>query len=166
MWANVDSASITIRPLNHGDRGWVDDLLTQSWGSARIVSRGVVHDAGALPGFAAELAGERAGLVTYRIEGSGCEIVSLDSLVERRGVGSRLLEAVVEAARAARCERIWLITTNDNLHALGFYQRRGFELAALHRGAIAHSRQLKPSISLVGMDRIPIRDELELELRL
>jgi len=30
--------------------------------------------------------------------------------------------------------RVFLITTNDNLHALDFYQRRGFELVAVHCG--------------------------------
>jgi ribosomal protein S18 acetylase RimI-like enzyme len=123
-------------------------------------------DPALLPGFVAEFGGEPAGLLTYRIEGGELEVVTLDSLVEGRGAGSRLIEAAIEVARTAGCGRVWLITTNDNLHALGFYQRRGFELAALHRDAIAHTRRLKPSISLMGMDRIPIRDELELEYRL
>ena len=70
------------------------------------------------------------------------------------------------AAVAAGCRRLWLITTNDNLPALRFYQRRGFVLAALHRDAIAASRRLKPQIPLLGLDNIPIRDELELEMAL
>jgi ribosomal protein S18 acetylase RimI-like enzyme len=59
-----------------------------------------------------------------------------------------------------------LITTNDNTHALRFYQRRGFVLSALHRGAIRRSRQLKPEIPLAGFGGIPIRDELELQMSL
>jgi hypothetical protein len=58
------------------------------------------------------------------------------------------------------------VTTNDNLGALRFYQRRGLRLVALHVGAVAESRRLKPSIPEVGHDGIPIRDELELELEL
>ena len=84
----------------------------------------------------------------------------------RVGAGTALIEAVAGAARAAGCARLWLITTNDNLRALRFYQRRGFRLAALHRDALARSRELKPSIAEIGLDGIPLRDELELELDL
>jgi ribosomal protein S18 acetylase RimI-like enzyme len=152
--------------LDHDDRAWVEGVLVRSWGSTRVVSRGRVHDAALLPGFVAELDGERAGILTYRVVGAECEVVSIDSLVERRGVGSGLLAAAIEAARTAGCDRVWLITTNDNLHALGFYQRRGFELCALHRNALERSRALKPSIPLVGHNGIPLRDEIELEYRL
>ena len=69
----------------------------------------------------------------------------------------------MRAARAGQCTRLWLITTNDNLRALRFYQRRGFRLAALHRDALETSRRLKPSISEIGFHGIPLRDELELE---
>ncbi len=103
------------------------------------------------------------GLATYALGEDGCELVTIDSLVEGRGVGTSLLEAVAEAARRAGCRRVWLVTTNDNLPALRFYQRRGFVLTALHRDAVAKSRDLKPEIPRFGNDGIPIRDELELE---
>ena len=61
---------------------------------------------------------------------------------------------------------MWLITTNDNLNALRFYQKRGFELVAVHRHAVDESRKIKPEIPLVGENGIPIRDELGLELAL
>jgi ribosomal protein S18 acetylase RimI-like enzyme len=64
------------------------------------------------------------------VEGDSCELVTIDSLDEGSGVGTALVEAVAKAARAAGCCRLWLITTNDNLRALRFYQRRGFELVA------------------------------------
>lgn len=54
------------------------------------------------------------GLVTYIIEGPVCEIMSLDSVREGQGVGTKLLHAVTEAVKQAACERIVLITTNDN----------------------------------------------------
>jgi ribosomal protein S18 acetylase RimI-like enzyme len=87
-------------------------------------------------------------------------------LVQRRGVGSALLERVAAEARSRSCRRLWLITTNDNLNALGFYQRRGLRLVALRRDAIAEARKLKPEISAVGAQGIPIRDDIELELAL
>ncbi len=106
------------------------------------------------------------GLVTYRLEAVECEIVTIDSLIEGIGIGTALIDTVKAAAVAAKCERLWLITTNDNVKALRFYQRRGFALVAVYRNALEESRRLKPEIPLVGMHGIPLRDEIELELRL
>ncbi len=58
---------------------------------------------------------------------------------------------------------MWLVTTNDNLRALYFYQRRGFRIVAVHRDAVMHSREIKPEIPSVADNGIPILDELELE---
>jgi ribosomal protein S18 acetylase RimI-like enzyme len=107
------------------------------------------------------------GVLTYRIAGPDCEVTTLFATVTRQGTGTALLDAVEVVARAAGCRRLWLITTNDNLDALRFYQRRGLRLAGLHPGAVDDSRAtLKPSISEVGEYDIPIRDELVLELAL
>ena len=156
---------MTVRPLGVGDRDWVRRTLAELWGEI-VVSRGRVHDPAVLPGFVAEAGGEPVGLATYRIEGSDCEVVTIDAFPQGSGAGTALIDAVARAAREAGCGRLWLITTNDNLRALRFYQRRGFRLAALHRDALDRSRELKPSIPEIGLDGIPLRDELELELRL
>jgi GNAT superfamily N-acetyltransferase len=131
-----------------------------------VASRGRLQDASILAGFVAEDGGRPVGLATYRVDGDDCELVSINSARERRGAGAALLEAVAGAARAAGCSRVWLITTNDNLHAMRFYQRRGWDLVALHRDAMARSRELKPEIPERGEEGIPIRHELEFELRL
>ena len=107
--------------------------------------------------------GAQAGLVTYKKCDEELEIVTLSSLRPELGIGSALLSAVVEVARRVRVKRVWLITTNDNIKALAFYQQRGFELVAVRRNALAKSRALKPQIPLTGMDGIPIRDGIELE---
>jgi RimJ/RimL family protein N-acetyltransferase len=78
-------------------------------------------------------------------------------------VGSALLAAVEYLARSFGCQRIHLTTTNDNLHALGFYQRRGYHLTGLFPGQVEQSRLLKPNIPEIGDHNIPIRDELRLE---
>jgi GNAT superfamily N-acetyltransferase len=104
------------------------------------------------------------GVLTYRIAGSGCEVTALYAAHAGRGIGSALIDAVADAAREAGCDRLWLVTTNDNVDALRFYQRRGFRLAELHAGAIDRSRAtLKPSIPEIGDHGIPIRDELVME---
>ncbi len=142
------------------------ELLCERWGSPVIVTRGRVHEADQLSGFIAEEQEAPVGLITYRIDGDECEIVSLDSLVQGQGVGSALVAAVKEATTEHGCKRLWLITTNDNTAALRFYQKLGFRLVAVHRNAIEKSRELKPEIPDVGMDGIPIRDEVELEMDL
>ncbi|HLF79058.1 MAG TPA: GNAT family N-acetyltransferase [Dehalococcoidia bacterium] len=148
------------------DESWVVGLLRERWGSTKVVSRGVLHDASRLPGFVAVLDGLNAGLLTYRIDRDECEVVTLDAVVENVGVGTSLLDAVQRLVADNTCRRVWLITTNDNLHALRFYQRRGFRLAGVYPGAVDESRRLKPEIPLIGAEGIPIRDEIELELRL
>ncbi len=158
--------SFRIRPGREQDHDWILRLLNEHWGSARIVTRGIVHEADKLPAFLADLDNERVGLITYRIDGEQCEVILLNSLRESIGVGTALLDAVKDAAAKAGCKRLWLITTNDNLAAMRFYQRRGWALVAVHRGAIAESRRLKPTIPVVGIDGIPIRDEIELEIPL
>jgi len=157
---------LEVRPIDEGDREWVGRFLVERWGATVVVSRGKAHHADRLPGFLAFQDRAPVGLITYRIDGAKCEIVTLDSVREGLGVGSALIKAVKDAARRAGCTRLWLITTNDNLPALRFYQKRGFWLVAVHRNAIEESRKLKPSISAIGIDGIPIRDEIELELRL
>ena len=155
-----------IRPLSNDDRRWVRRFLTEHWASAQIVTRGRAHRADCLPGFLAESGGQPLGLATYRLEADECEVISLNSLREGVGIGSALLDEVCTAARAAGCRRVWLVTTNDNLQALRFYQKRGWRLVAVHPDALVESRRLKPEIPLVGIDGIPLRDEIELEITL
>ena len=106
------------------------------------------------------------GLAVYETRGAESELVTLDSLQEGVGVGSALVAAVANAAWRQECRRLSVVTTNNNVRALGFYQRRGFVLTALRKGAIAKSRRIKPEIPELGYDGIPIRDELELVLDL
>ena len=146
------------------DRGWIVGLLTEHWGSTQIVTRGRLHQADELPGFMAFQGDDPVGLITYRIDGRECEIISLNSLREGIGIGTALLNAVREAAVSAGCRRFWMITTNDNQRAIRFYQKYGFTIAAIHRNALEQSRKLKPSIPLTGIDGIPLKDEIEMEI--
>ncbi|HSM58561.1 MAG TPA: GNAT family N-acetyltransferase [Candidatus Sulfomarinibacteraceae bacterium] len=157
---------IQIRPVEEGDREWMAQFIRQRWGSNRMAAHGNLYFPHTLPGFIAQDGEEKVGLLTYHMDGAQCEVVTLDSASEGRGVGSRLIQAARRAALDAGCRRLWLITTNDNVHALRFYQKQGFELVAVHRNAVAQARQLKPEIPLVGNDGIPIRDEIELEMAL
>ena len=155
--------SFTVRSLTDDDRPWLTGFMTERWGVPLAAGGGRLHRLDDLPGFAAVSAdGAVAGVVTYLIEADTCEVVSIDSVVQGEGVGTALLEAACQAAAAAGCRRVRLITTNDNVDALRFYQRRGFALIELRRGAVEESRRMKPQIPEVGAYGIPIRDELVL----
>ena len=159
-----DMPDITIRPINTDEQEWIAHFIFEQWGSKKVISRGIVHYPQNLPGFVALYEGEKVGLVTYTIEGRSCEIVTLDSTLPSSGVGTALIDAVREIATDLGCKRLWLITTNDNMNALHFYQKRGFMLVAVHRNALELSRKLKPEIPLIGNYGIPLRDEIELEI--
>ncbi|MDQ0878263.1 ribosomal protein S18 acetylase RimI-like enzyme [Paenibacillus sp. V4I3] len=129
-----------------------------------IISRGQVHSLDNLPGYVVLIDDEIKGLITYNIYNDECEIVSLDSKVKGQGIGTKLIDLVIEKARGSSCKRVWLITSNDNLRAIRFYQKRGFDIKAVHQNAITEARKIKPSIPLIGFDGIPVRHEIEFEL--
>ncbi len=111
--------------------------------------------------------GELAGVLTYVASGEECEILTLHAARRWAGTGTALVEALTQLAGQRRWRRVWVLTTNDNVDALRFYQRRGFRLVELHPGAVDTARAvLKPEIPRAGAYGIPLRDELVLEMRL
>jgi ribosomal protein S18 acetylase RimI-like enzyme len=158
--------TVQVRPFSEDDRPWAIELMRERWGSEVAITRGKARDASLLEGFVAEIEGEPVGLAVYETRGAESELVTLDSLQEGAGVGSTLVAAVANTAWRQECRRLLVVTTNDNVRALGFYQRRGFVLTALRKGAVDKSRQIKPEIPELGCDDIPIHDELELTLDL
>lgn len=154
---------IEIKSLDEKYRDWARELLIEEWGAVEVVTRGRIHQADKLPGFVALLDNKPRGLITYNIESDQCEIVTLNSLIERQGVGSALVNTVRNVAYSKGCRRLWLITTNDNTYAFKFYQKLRFVVAAYHINGIEKLRELKPTIPYIGMNGIPIRDEIEFE---
>src|SRR5215212_1245505 len=150
----------TLRRLTRDDLPRLRQFWTEHWGSEEMISRGKVYRPEQLDGFVVEDGNEWIGLLTFVIGGNECEVTSLDSLREGQGIGSTLIDKAIEEARSCKCRRLFLITTNDNLNALGFYQKRGFEIVTIYRGAINASRKKKPAIPLVGMNAIPLRNEI------
>ncbi len=161
-----EQLTFAIRELNGADRTWIVEFLNPG-GADFIVSCGRKLYPHKLPGYMAVTPeGERVGFVTCEIIGDQCEVVTLDALRQWSGIGSALLGKVAETAREAGCTRLWLMTTNDNIDAIRFYQRRGMRLAGINAGAIKQSREIKPAIPEIGTYRIPIRDEVLFEMDL
>jgi N-acetylglutamate synthase-like GNAT family acetyltransferase len=158
--------SMRVTELTDDDRHWVQERTELLFGGEFVVSRSEVHDPHKLPGFIACEGRERVGLATYCIYGGECELVTIDALCQYMGVGTLLLERVEEVAREAGCAKIWTITTNDNLDAQRFFQKRGYVISQVRLGGMTKIRLLKPNVPRVGYYGIPVRDEIEFEKRL
>jgi len=162
----TEKPTLRIRLAADADREWISEIF-RGWGAEFIVSRGRITYPDQVEGLIAEdSSGRKLGLLTFKVTGDQCEVVTLDALDKFRGTGTALIEELLHIMRARRVRRVWLITTNDNLDAIRFYQRRGWTIAAVHVNALERSRELKPAISLIGRYGIPLRDEIEFEILL
>ncbi|WP_269920323.1 GNAT family N-acetyltransferase [Caldifermentibacillus hisashii] len=139
------------------------DFFKLHWGSSEMVISSGVYDCSKLDGFAVVNGeDEIIGLITYIMKDNECEIISLDSIEEGKGIGTSLVREVEKLGLKEKCKLLKLVTTNDNLRALKFYQKRGFILSQIFLNAVEKAREIKPEIPLMGNDGIPIRDEIEL----
>jgi GNAT superfamily N-acetyltransferase len=155
---------LAIVPASAVERRALLAHLREAWGDETVAAHGALIRPADQPGFVALAEGGIVGHAAYRINGPDCDLVVIDSQLQGSGVGSALLAAVEAAARGAGCERVTVDTTNDNLDALRFYQRRGFRIVAVRPGAVDEARRmLKPAIPEVGSEGIAMRAELTLE---
>jgi 2-oxo-4-hydroxy-4-carboxy--5-ureidoimidazoline (OHCU) decarboxylase/GNAT superfamily N-acetyltransferase len=158
-------SAVAVRAMTAEDAGWADRLLSAYQGTRMTARLGELLDPLELPGLVAEVGGSPVGLLTYRVDGDQVEALTIHAQASGRGVGSALLAAAVDEARRLAVRRLWLVTTNDNLHAIRFYLRRGMHVARVHEGAVDRDRKLKPEMSRVnGENGISMRDLVEFEL--
>ena len=151
-----------IRRIDAGDRSWLREMLDMHWGGTTMVVHGEEIDVLCMQGL---VAGEREGITIFRV-GERSELLLLHALREGCGLGTLLLNAVIAEVRINRGKYLLATTTNDNVNALRFYQKRGFRLLALRPGAVNEARRMKPRIPFVGKNGIPLRDEIDLMLTL
>ncbi|MFD1735599.1 GNAT family N-acetyltransferase [Bacillus salitolerans] len=147
------------------DEGHVLRFFIEHWGSPEMIVSTGVYQCHKLDGYIMMDDNQMiVGLITFACdhEDEELEIISLDSIVENKGIGTELLQTIEREARNRKCKIIKLITTNDNVKALKFYQKRGYVLSKLMVNAVEKARTYKPEIPLIGNDGIPIRDEIEL----
>lgn len=155
--------SIAIRRSNVNDISWITELFVTRWDGEFVVSKGKKYYPKDLDGFIAYIDMQKVGLLTFKDAGNAIEIVSVDSLKEKQGIGTALIRAVADYAKRNNKRRIWLMTTNNNAAAMRFYEKRGFKKVHEYKNAVAQSRKIKPSIPLVDENGIPITDEIEYE---
>lgn len=149
-----------IQVIEEETRSQVKAFFTKHWGSSQMVTSTGVHDCSLLDGFYAKNDDhEIIGLITYHITSQTCEIISLDSLEEGKGIGSQLMQVVEEKATQQQCDLLTLVTTNDNEHAIRFYQHRGYTVSKVIPNAVDLARKIKPEIPLYNEKGVPIKDE-------
>jgi len=161
----VKPEKYTIKTAAKADFEWIKELYRQYWSGDICVSRGKVQKVDDFTGgFVAETGGQNTGFVTYTITGPEMEITGIVSLKEKSGTGSALVKAVIELAKKQKIKKVCLVTTNDNLNGIGFWQKRGFKFVKVYPGSMEYVRKIKPAVPLIGENGIPLRDELELEM--
>ena len=154
---------LVLLPLEENDQSWIRSVMLREWGDERVIVHSEFFTPHLLPGYKAVKSEQMVGLITYQVNVDHCEIVTLNAFQQGQGVGRALMEKVEETAKMAGCLVCRLVTTNDNLTALGFYQKIGYHISGIRCGAVEESRKLKPSIPLIAENGIPIRDEITLE---
>jgi GNAT superfamily N-acetyltransferase len=155
---------MNVRPITPEDREWVADLIATAFGSVRLMSNDhLIDDASLLNGFAAEIDGRPIGCALVNEVDGDVELVALVSTYRGAGVGSGLLETVVERGKRDGWKRLWLVTSNDNTDAIRMYQRAGWEWTKFRRDAITKARAVKPEIPEIGNHGIPVRHEIHFE---
>ena len=159
-------AALRVEPVSAETARFVRAELLRHWLSTTIYSRGVRFEADGLPCLVAVEGGEEAGHLTYCVAGGEMEVITLAAVVPGSGAGSALMDRALDVARTHGCRRLFLTTTNDNLEALRFYQRRGMRIARVHCGMMDRYRAAGEPVPLIGKNGIPIRDEIELDISL
>ena len=160
----IEPQKYEVRDIDVVLREKVQPILDGTWGSPMLAVNGRLWDSRTMPGFAAIGGDEILGYLLYEFHGGVCEIMVLESVAQRIGIATSLIEQVVQTAKSVGVSRIIVQTSNDNIHAFRFYQRRGFTIREVRLGALDAARDLKPSIPLIGEDGIPLCDEIEFEI--
>ncbi len=168
-WLNTQHSkqlAIEVRPKTEADSEFIKAELQKHWHNTQIWSLGNIFDADQIPALIAWRDGQRIGLLTYQLHVGGrqLEVVTLSAANNGNGAGTALLRHIADLAKSHGCFRAFLTTTNDNLNAIGFYQKRGWTMVRYHAGSMDRARILKPTIPLIGDNNIPLKDELEFEL--
>ena len=150
--------------ISTSDRTLVDEFIRQQWYTTTMIIRGKEIDMTQTEGFYVKEQEDIIGLITYFVSDDVLEVISLNSLRENQGIGTKLVDAVIREAKDRKLKKILVVTTNDNINAIKFYQKRGFDMACLYQNALDISRKIKPEIPLIGDHSIPLRHEIEFEL--
>jgi ribosomal protein S18 acetylase RimI-like enzyme len=160
------TASGQVLAIKHlEDKNILARFLTQKWGHDGVVVMGKVWTSKDLNVISAcDNKDQLLAIAGWVIKGDTLILASIDSIFERNGVASVLIDAIVAHAKLLNAKRVRAVVTNDNFEAMRFYQRRDFRFTALYVNAADAYRAIFQDTPKTGYYGIPIRDTLELEL--
>ena len=162
---HLDLPPVLTREATPGDQRSVLELFRRDFGRTSIATFGEVVPLESTAAIVADMQGEISGALAWRPRENALQIVALatDPMWQRSGVGGYLVAEAEVVARRNGADRIVLATTNDNLPALYFYQRRGYRITEVVRDAWRDHAEL---VIAAGFGDIPVLDELRLEKKL
>jgi ribosomal protein S18 acetylase RimI-like enzyme len=153
--AQIALPPVLVREASPEDRRSAFDLLAREFAGRHLISDEEAAAAGDLSLLVAETDGGVTGALAWRAVEDGLHIVAMatDPMWQRSGVGGHLLAEAEILARQRSWNRVIVTTTNDNIAALYFYQRRGYRMTAIRP-------RERPEGPTAGFAGIPIRDEV------
>jgi ribosomal protein S18 acetylase RimI-like enzyme len=157
--------AVLVRQASPEDAPDAMALFRRDFGRATVVAFGESMPLEECPVLLAELRGELAGALAYRLLPDALHIVALatDPMWQRSGVATHLEAESAFIAQRHGVSRLLFATTNDNLPALYFYQRRGWRITEVVAGGMLPQFGGESGVGFAG---IPVRDEVRLEKRL
>lgn len=162
--SGIPDPAVVIEPMT--DLEALRALLRRRWGET-LMMFGRSWKLGDYDAYVARDAkGAILGLVTTVLQKSTRLALTLDNFSEQPGVGRMLLDFVMAMGREEGARSLRVLTTNDNTPALRYFQKRGFKIVAFYPGAIAVYRSVAETLPEIGVDGIPVRDAIELEIDL
>lgn len=157
-------SNIIIKTISPDCAIWLKGIIEKEWGGNPLLVRGLSYYPDQLPGLIAFDGDTRIGFLSYEMRDDVCEIIAFEVFSKFSGIGTKMLNVLIDICRQKNCRQIYLMTTNDNMDALRFYQRRGFCITAIHVDSMRKSRAIKSTIPMTGDFGIPLRDEIDLVL--
>ena len=161
--ANV-SQNYSIYESTNEDRKKIREMVKLFWGEPEQLAFGQLYLVESLPAFLVKSGNRRLGFLSYAERFSDLLIVAIGVLPKYQGigVGKALMKKIEEKARVLLKKRLLVSVSNDNLFALSFYQSLGFRIFEIKQNAITE----KHGGTLLGVEKIPVNDELRLEKNL
>jgi ribosomal protein S18 acetylase RimI-like enzyme len=159
---HVDLPPAIVREANEEDRAISLEMFRVEFGHTTMSMYGESVPLKDVPFLVAELKNEVAGALAYRTVADALQIVALATtpMWQRSGVGGHLVAEAELLARQNGLPRVMVATSNDNLPAQYFYQRRGYLISEVAAGALIERT------AAAGFAGIPIRDEIRLQKEL
>ena len=152
---------MTVRPSDESERAAVNDLFHRDFGTTRVSAFDAEHVLADQPTLVALVKDNQlAGALAYRFTEDGLQMLALatDPMWQRAGVGGHLVAEAERLAKEAGRQRAAIVTSNDNLPALYFYQRQHYRIASITPGSLINRAAGRP-----GFAGIAVRDEIRLE---